>query len=485
MNTLLKLIIPILLCCSSVAIYGQNLSLDERLGDKYSNTIEKQIGLYEKHSINQYLDSLGHKILQHLDEPSEFHYSFKILDMPEPNAFALPGGHIYVTRGLLGLANNEDELAGVICHEIIHTEDRHTVHHIKQSILPSFLRLPGALSGALINEDVAKVFTPLDISSKAIISGYSRSHEKKADKKGVGLMAKAGYDPLALGAVLKKLSDARALFMKQEEKRSYLNNHPFTPKRLRYINNLAENLEINEPKAIRNGSLAYYKLIKGLTCDDNPGQGIFRDNKFMHPDLDIYFELPPNWILVNTATLVGAIDSTGQGLIYFQPENLYYSADTAMKYVEPKMVRNFGKDNVKGMELDINGHHAQLISIINYSGSTPFYLFALWVEHKGNVYRFIGAGTDINKDAIKITAESFNTLSDEQKSSIKNTVIEVATSKPQETLKNLNQRTNNVWDTETTAVMNGIDKNKPIEQGKAIKIAVKVPYECSDEAHGQ
>lgn len=115
-----------------------------------------------------------------------FAYNFQIVDQSDPNVFALPAGHNYVTRGLLVLANNNDQLAGVIGHEIIHSQRRHTVKQVRKGILPSVLQLPGAIAG-VFSPGLAKALSPLTTVYKAIIASHSHGHEKEADQYSVDM----------------------------------------------------------------------------------------------------------------------------------------------------------------------------------------------------------------------------------------------------------------------------------------------------------
>jgi len=451
--------------------------LDERIGTSHAQSIEEAHGLYRNYSINIYLNQLGRKLVRELDEKPAFDFSFKILNIPEPNAFALPGGHVYITRGLLCLLNNESELAAVLSHEIIHSAERHTIKHIKQSILPAILMLPGTLAGNLVNEDVARVFTPLNIGSQAIMAGYSRSHEKEADKKGVELLARAGYQPELLSSTLKRLSAANQHITGEEEKRSYLNKHPLTPRRVQYLERHTRKLVVHQDKPfVLDTKTDYLSLIKGIPAASDPDLGYFEGQTYIQPKYGFSIDFPEEWMTHKTASTIGAVDSTGAALIYMEYDSLFTSADSAALKTKPKMIDKFGRDNVKSMELDISGQPAQLLTIINTKATESYYLFVLWIDHQKHLFRIIGGGTQNFTNDIKAAAESFSVLSSKQLKQIEKVVIDTARLKAEESLATFNERTRNTWDVTKTALMNNIPENARLKKDMVFKIAIEQPY---------
>ncbi len=140
-------------------------------------------------------------------KPTEFEFKFHLVDMEEPNAFALPGGHIYVTRGILPLIQTEDELAGIIGHEIMHVIQRHSVKQFNREIVPAVLKVPGNIINAITFSRLGNIINvPIDIIASPFIAKYSRKHEKEADDLGIDLAARAGYDPAQLANALERLS---------------------------------------------------------------------------------------------------------------------------------------------------------------------------------------------------------------------------------------------------------------------------------------
>ena len=195
----------ILACVYSISV-SQDYSLDRKLGEENSKLVEQEIGIYKHDSLQWLINSVGQKLVSRLkNKPFEFH--FYLADSEEPNAFALPGGYIYVTRGILPLLQTEDELAGVMAHEIIHVMQRHSVKQIQKSMLTGILKLPGNLINSVTGTQLGNILnTPIGLVTGSYIAKYSRGHESESDKFGIQLAASAGYKTDALADALERLA---------------------------------------------------------------------------------------------------------------------------------------------------------------------------------------------------------------------------------------------------------------------------------------
>ena len=162
------------------------------------------------------------------------------MNQSEPNAFAIPGGGIYVSRGLLALINREDELAGVLAHEIAHVTQRHSAKQQRKGILPGLLSVPGNVVGNVVGENLgALINAPIDTVGGAWLSRYSRGQESESDRIGIRTAAQAGYDPTALADILHRLEQDVASQTGQERRFSIFDSHPMTETRLKDIQSRA------------------------------------------------------------------------------------------------------------------------------------------------------------------------------------------------------------------------------------------------------
>ena len=235
------------------------------------------MGLVPDKELTGYVSSIGNRLVDALDEnPFEFH--FYVADDPIPNAFALPGGYVYVTRGILSLVTKEDELACVI-----HVIRRHSVRQMRSSIIPNLLELPGSIVGTVVDDDLGDLLnTPIHTSNSLLLASYSRKHETESDTRGIELASKAGYDPNAMAAILERLSTAVEVISNEQEKKSYFDDHPYTPDRVKKITKTTSTLSWEEKAKI---SEDFPAPLDGMVFGYHPGKGLFKEEVFLHPDL--------------------------------------------------------------------------------------------------------------------------------------------------------------------------------------------------------
>lgn len=456
---------------------AQSLDLDRKIGRQGAQEVIEQIGIYKNETAIEYVQAIGTRLINQLDNPL-FDYHFDIVDMPEPNAFALPGGYIYISRGLLCVANTEDELAGVIGHEIVHSQMRHSIQQMRKSIFPALLQLPGAIVGTVVNEDLGNLInTPLAAGSELLLSKYSRNHEKEADQLGIRIVAEAGYDPKELATILGNLSREMETLTGEQEKFSYFDSHPFTPNRVKYIEKEVGKLTINIKDPIAVTQKDFLRRIDGIYYWDNPTGGIFKGDTFMHPDLGLYFVLPEGWSTFNSPTFLGAIDEENErGMIYLgmadtntTPEKL------GIEFVE-KLRKKHNTVPDRNEKITINGLDAYVVSIVDASGTEPVGIHNLWFTLNNNTFQVIGASYESDFGSLKKSAQSLRVITDDEKKSIEIPVLRFIEANEGETIKALNERSGNTWDAQLTAVMNNIPTDEPLKKGQLVKITRKEKY---------
>jgi predicted Zn-dependent protease len=233
-----------------------------------------------------------------------------VLDSPEVNAFALPGGYIYITRGILAYLNSEAELAAVLGHEIGHVTARHSVRQYSTVVATG------------VGVSILSVFVPglgsqaaqqlLDVLGQAIVSGYGRDHELEADRLGAVYLARTNYEPnamLEVIGVLKNQEEFEKARAKAEgrEPRIYhgvFATHPSSDQRLQEV--VGEARKFRSPDRTRVAREEYLDHLQGLTFGDSPREGVVRANRFYHRDLDLTLEFPQGWVLTNSPTALNA-----------------------------------------------------------------------------------------------------------------------------------------------------------------------------------
>jgi predicted Zn-dependent protease len=165
---------------------------DKTMGREVAQEVESTMGVYDDPQLTPYLAAVGRRLLA-MHEDKRFSYTFNIVDQAESNAFAAPGGYIYVSRGMLALTNSEDELANIVAHEIIHVSRRHTAQQMAKAQVPGLLSLPGRVVGGLLSERLGNLINaPINIAGGAFIAKHGREAEFESDRYGQVLAARSG-----------------------------------------------------------------------------------------------------------------------------------------------------------------------------------------------------------------------------------------------------------------------------------------------------
>ncbi|MFV3075186.1 M48 family metalloprotease [Niveispirillum fermenti] len=282
-------------------------------------------GRYEDAKLQAYVDRLGQQLAARTEVPGT-RYTFTVLDSPIVNAFALPGGYVYVSRGLMALANSEAELAGVVGHEIGHVTARHSADRYGRGVLAQGGAL---LAGILLGQQAGQV---AQSGAQVALAGFSRSQELQADNLGIRYMTAAGYDPREMAGFLSSMgrhAQLEALLAGQPgraDQFSYLQTHPPTGDRAERATAAAAqmggaNLLVRQSE--------YMQAIDGMIYGDSAQNGFVRGRVFAHPGMDFRFEVPDGFRLLNSDQAVIGLGPEGSQIVYSQgqADGAYSAAD--------------------------------------------------------------------------------------------------------------------------------------------------------------
>lgn len=315
--------------CAVNPVSGQSdfvlLSEDQEiaLGRENHAEIIKKYGLYKNPPLQDYVQRVGERLAA-VSHRSNLIYRFTVLDSPAVNAFALPGGYIYITRGLLAYLNNEAELAAVLGHEIGHVTARHAVRQ------HSTATATGILASVLASQTgVAGAGDLFNVIGTALVRGYGREHELESDRLGAEYLARSGYDPLAMLEVIRVLKDQevydRELAKREDrEPRVYhgvFSTHPDNDARLQQVVGRARALQKQNGLNYTNRA-AFLRHIEGLVYGDSEEQGILHKNHFYHGELNITLTFPEDWRIENQPNQLVAIAPQNSGLLQVQALDL-------------------------------------------------------------------------------------------------------------------------------------------------------------------
>jgi predicted Zn-dependent protease len=279
------------------------------LGEESAAEIVKSVGLLEDAEVTAYVSSVGAALAAKSEEPQRG-WKFQTLDDPTVNAFALPGGYIFVTRGILAHLGSEAELAAVVGHEIGHVTGRHSVDQLSKATLAQL----GLGIGAAVSEDAAKYAQIGAAGLKVLFLKYGRDDEYEADMLGVRYAGRGGYDVREMPKVFEAL-DRVSQKAGASKIPTWLSTHPQPTDRIERIRgHIAKATEAGETGTeIRRD--VYLKTIDGIAYGDDPRKGYFKGQRFLHPVLGFEITFPQGWKTANTAAAVGAGNEAGDAAL--------------------------------------------------------------------------------------------------------------------------------------------------------------------------
>jgi len=381
------------------------------LGRQANTEILKETPVYKDPELEQLVQQVGEDLANHSHRPELF-YRFTVLDSTSINAFALPGGYIYITRGLLAYLNSEAELAAVLGHEIGHVTARHSVRQQSTAAVTGIL---GAVVAA--STGVQGVDSITDMASTAIVRGYGRDHELEADRLGAEYMARSGYDPNAMLEVVGVLKNQEAFEIRTAEKEGRQANvyhglfstHPDNDARFQEVVNAAQLYRTGSTNRVNRES--FLRTLDGLTFGDSEREGIIRGNRFYHRPLDFTLTFPENWRIENNTERVLAISPDNDGLIQMSITDLNKHI-TPKQFMEQRMqlknLRQGSAFETGGLEgytaiADSNTTFgARAVRYVVIYRNTSAYIFACAARNNKDSRRF--------DDALLATARSFRGL---------------------------------------------------------------------------
>ena len=296
---------------------GMMTTADEvKIGNEQnSKLLEAFGGAYDDPALAAYVSAIGNKLAAKA-ERSDITYTFTVLNSPIVNALALPGGHIYVSRGLLALVGNEAELAGVLGHEIGHVTARHHAQRESSQTVAGVASLGVSILGAIAG---LPLMQGTQMLAGAFLAGYTRDQEYEADLLGIRYLNAAGYDPKAMATFLAKLNawttlEETLLGRDSKDRVDYLATHPNTEDRVRQA--LAAAGLSPSTVAPMVGTNVYLDRIDGLLFGEPVASGVIRGRKFLHPDLRIRFEVPVDYELFDSPQAVYAVGPDNAQIVF-------------------------------------------------------------------------------------------------------------------------------------------------------------------------
>ncbi len=301
-----------------------------REGAKAHQEVLKEYGVLKNDRVQNYVNDIGQRLAK-LSHRNQLKWTFTVLDSPEINAFALPGGYVYITRGIMAYLDSEADLAGVVGHEIGHVTARHGAQRATRQQDAALVGLLGGVLGAVldakggggIGQQIGEVS---QAAAAGYVAKYGREQELQADGLGAEYLSRINYDPRNMIDVIRVLKDQErfAQDVARAEGRpaspggnSWLASHPSNDQRLESINKIAAQYQGNK-NYVDEGRMRYLQIIDGMAFGESPEQGLTRGRNFYHSTLNFAMTAPVGWRVVNQEEQINFVNPAGDAALIVQ-----------------------------------------------------------------------------------------------------------------------------------------------------------------------
>ncbi len=431
------------------------------MGRDYDKQVAASIGLYPDSAWQQYIQQIGARLAATSERPN-LPWTFRVVDDPVVNAFALPGGFIYVTRGILAHLNSEAELASVVGHEIGHVTARHSVSQMSKQQLAKVGLAVSSIASPEFERYAGLASTALGV----LFLKYSRDHESQADHLGLRYMSRGNFDPREMPGVFRMLDRVSAA---QGGGRipEWLATHPNPENRRERIEQEVAALPQNFSGTIVNRD-SYLQRLAGLVFGDNPREGYFKGSQFFHPELRFWLTFPEGWTARNGKQAVGAMspqkDAAVELTLAKEP-----SADAAARtFLQQQGIT--GGFPTRG---SMSGLAAVSAPFAAATESGTLRGTVLFVEHDGAVFRLLGYAPETRWPTYQAVAEqalqSFARLTDPAALTVQPQRVNIAKLDRRTTIEELARQRPAPVSVATLALINQVEPQTPLESGRFVK----------------
>jgi predicted Zn-dependent protease len=408
--------------------------------------------------------------LAQLSERPNLPWHYAVVDVPAVNAFALPGGYIYITRGILPFLNDEAQLAGVLGHETGHVTARHAAQQYTRAVggtvglVALGIFVPGARPfGQLAEQGLGVLFLK-----------YGRGDELQADQLGARYAARGNWDPAGVPDMLTTLGRLDEASGQRRGVPNWLETHPEPLARVKEIQPAVQQLSAGRTDLVRNHD-AMLRAVDGIIYGDNPDQGVVRGASFIHPPLRFCIDFPNGWDIQNSPEQVIAKASGAD--VYMLLEQVQMPRGNGVENIARAQMENAGfrilsgsRDRVNGLDAYIGLYQGSLEGLGNVR------MRAAHIVHNGNIYLVAGFAApnifDPLDSAMLMSIRSFKPLTADEAAAVHPNRIDIYVVRPGDSWQSIAERSGGVIKPATLAVMNGGEPNSQPMVGSRIKIVV-------------
>lgn len=447
------------------------------LGAQSDPAVLAQFGLYQDPKMQAFIQQKG-QAMAAVSHRSNLEYEFKVVDSPVINAFALPGGYVYFTRGIMAHFNNEAQFAGVLGHEIGHITARHSVQQQTKSMLGQV----GLIAGMIALPGLAQYGEAASQGLGLLFLKFGRDDERESDRLGVEYSSKIGYDASEMADFFQTLQRQQQA-SGSEGIPDMLSSHPNPGDRYETVHQLAaewkQKLSLANPQVNRNN---YLKMIDGIVYGEDPKQGFVENNVFYHPELKFSFPIPANWQHMNSPQQFQMAPQDGKAMM-----SLSLAPGETLEAAAQQMVQQYNLQVLESKNTTVNG--LQAIAFIadqkpqegqqqQQQQQPAIRLMTYLIKYGTNIYNIMGisTATDFNTyaPAFSNTMQNFAVLTAPDKLNRQPERVRIKTVGQGSTLAQILQNYNVPQQRrEEMAILNGMQLSDRIEKGTLIKVVEK------------
>jgi predicted Zn-dependent protease len=436
-----------------------------QIGKQAAQETEQQMGLVKDPALQEYVSNIGMELAKRSERP-ELPWEFHVIDEATPNAFALPGGPVFVTRGLMTLMTSEAQLATVVGHEIGHVTARHSVNQLSKQQLAQI----GLGLGAVLVPGGDQIAGLASQGLQLLFLKYGRDDERQAHELGFRYALGDGYEVREMGKVFLALQRSSELEGAQKIP-DWAASHPAEPER---IANVEKRVAAIGPsyKPGRVGGPEYMQRLNGLAYGENPRNGFFRDGAFYHPELKFKFAVPANWKTQNSATAVQAISPQQNGAVQLSVAGKGSPEQAAQQFLQQQ-----GVQAGEASRQSINGLPSVVAPFQVQTDQGTLAGFVAFLSYGGVTYQLLTYGTAEafrqNEDTFRQIVRSFGPLDDPKILNVQPPKIEIVKLDRAMSFAQFAQQRPGGLSVERLAVLNQIeDPNATVPAGTLLKRVV-------------
>jgi len=463
-------------CATNPATGNKEFSLmseaqEVQLGQEMDVQVKREMGVYEDAELQRYVSEVGMRLARASERPN-LPWAFTVVDEPAVNAFALPGGKIYLTRGILPFLHNEEEMAGVLGHEIGHVTARHSAQQYTKA------------TSAGVGLTLLSIFVPearplqgvAETALGMLFLKHGRDDELQADRLGAQYTAKTGWDPRGVAGMLRTLQRLDVASGSRRGVPNWLSTHPDPGDRVEHVLGfIKENAVAVGTSGRGTDEAAYLRHIDGIVFGDSPSDGIVRGNDFLHPELRLALAFPQGWEIQNSAQQVVAKASERDHYMLLQ---LVPNPQGSIQQIAQTSMANAGFRQVEGERSTLNGLDAYVgVYQGSMQGLGNVVTVAAHIVHNRNVYLFAGFAPPNQFQAVQSqfasSIRSFRELSASEAGNIRPNRVDLYTVRGGDSWQAIAKRGGGLVSPATLAIMNNYEPNQPPKTGDRIKIIVE------------